>query len=223
MTSTTDIARAEIATANKEGRPVDLAGADLWRANLRAADLWGANLENANLRGANLENANLRGANLRAADLWGANLGGAGLARANLENADLQGADLRGADLRGANLRGANLRDANLAGVDPKSADLQGAEGVLMIEGLPSGRVRFVPTFEGWLITQGCYGPVPLDTYRAMIEGDLWPESGPAERTRRRPALLALADMLNEYATANLKIVEKLAEMWSDDARDLQR
>ena len=65
----------------------DLAGADLYRANLSGAYLSGADLYRANLSGADLSGANLSGANLS-----GANLSGANLYRANLIDADLSGA-----------------------------------------------------------------------------------------------------------------------------------
>ena len=182
--------------------PLDLVGADLAGANFAHTDLRSVDLRFADLRLANLAGANLRGADLREANL----------ASADLASANLRGANLRGANLRGADLVGADLREASLRG-----ADLRGAVGVLTIEGLPSGRVLFMPTSDGWLIQQGCYGLVPLDTYRKMVEGDEWPESDAEERTRRRPALLALADMLSAHASANREVVQKLAEMWADD------
>ena len=209
-----DTALAEIVAANEEKRPANLRNANLRNANLKGADLRAANLRNADLKGANLEGANLEGSNLEGAYLGGADLGGADLGGADLGYANLIGADLRDANLQEANLRGTNLRNANLRNANLRAANLRGAVGVLAVEGLPSGRVLFYPTLDGWLIRQGCYGPVPLDEYRAMIEGDEWPESGAEERTRRRPALLAMADMLGAHARTNPEIVKKLAEAW---------
>ena len=161
-----------------------------------------------------LKGADLVGANLRGACLWLANLVGA-----DLRGADLGEANLQGANLQGANLRGADLRGANLVGTDFRGANLLGAIGVLVVEGLPSGPVLAVPTYEGWLIEQGCYGPVPIDTYRAMVEGDAWPMSNAHEQKLRRPALLALVDMLSAHATANPEIFEELVEMWAETDR----
>jgi uncharacterized protein YjbI with pentapeptide repeats len=91
---------------------VDLAQADLRRANLAEADLRVANLSRADLREANLSGADLSAANLTMADLRGADLSGA----------DLSGADLYGAILERTNLTGANLLEAVLY-----KADLHGA------------------------------------------------------------------------------------------------
>ncbi|MBE7561238.1 pentapeptide repeat-containing protein [bacterium] len=92
----------------------DLAGAYLYRADLRGADL----------RGAYLWRAHLRGADLRGADLTGADLRGALLTDANLRGADLLGALLTGADLTRANLRGADLTDADLTRARVEGATL---------------------------------------------------------------------------------------------------
>ena len=81
----------EIRQANAEGRPANLRGADLCRANLVGAYLRGADLCRANLAGADLCRANLAGANLTGANLTGANLAGANLYCANLTCADLGG------------------------------------------------------------------------------------------------------------------------------------
>ncbi len=95
----------------------NMAGADLYKANLIAAKLAGTNLEDANLQMANLRRADLQGANLRDAILKYANLPGANLQDADLRGADLQGANLIRANLTGAKLDGANLQEAHLDGV----------------------------------------------------------------------------------------------------------
>jgi Pentapeptide repeats (8 copies) len=118
---------------------LNLAGADLCRANLRGANLRKArlasiNLLKADLRGANLEGIDLAEANLveanfssdiQSADPWGetlqiqphTNLRGSNLISANLRGANLSHVDLNGADLLAADLRNANLRNTNFAGV----------------------------------------------------------------------------------------------------------
>jgi len=78
---------------------INLAYADLTRANLSWANLTGVQLGQANLSGANLAGANLTGAKLNMADLTGANLSGARLLDARLYKATLDGTDLSGADL----------------------------------------------------------------------------------------------------------------------------
>lgn len=90
---------------------MQLAGADLRRANLTSADLSGANLQ-----GSNLEGADLSFAKLSIADLRNANLDGARLKGANLTSARLSGADLRRADLSYASLRAADLTKVRLEG-----------------------------------------------------------------------------------------------------------
>ena len=107
----------------KEGRIVDLTGADLSRAHLSRADLSGANLSHANLSRANLSRADLSEAILSEAilsrtNLSGTNLSEADLMRANLRGADLIGANLNEADLSGAFLIGAILTRANLSGAN---------------------------------------------------------------------------------------------------------
>jgi len=117
---------------------LNLAGADMCRANLRGAVLRKAKLSNVNLMGADLRGANLEGIDLAEVNLATAilgsdtqvrlfgetlqfqphtNLRGANLTFTNLQSADLSDADLIGADLLGADLRDTNLRNANLAGV----------------------------------------------------------------------------------------------------------
>jgi uncharacterized protein YjbI with pentapeptide repeats len=118
-----DLANANIPKA-------DLHEANLISANLRGANLGGANLISANLRGANLINANLSDANLidanLTANLSDANLSGADLRYANLTS-NLSDANLSGADLRGANLNNAYLGSANLSGAHLFRANLGGA------------------------------------------------------------------------------------------------
>jgi uncharacterized protein YjbI with pentapeptide repeats len=104
----------------------DLAGAQLWGANLRAAGFCLANLSGAELRGASLAGANLRSANLEGAGLRDARMQGVNLRGANLRGTDLRDADLEGAHLSGADLKDANLRRARLPGTDLRQASLEG-------------------------------------------------------------------------------------------------
>jgi uncharacterized protein YjbI with pentapeptide repeats len=80
----------------KDVRDMDMAG-----ANLSKAQLWGVDLTSANLARTDLEGADLREANLTGATLTGA----------VLIEADLTGAKLRGAKLGRAKLHRAYLRD----------------------------------------------------------------------------------------------------------------
>ncbi len=74
----------------------------------------GCDLSDANLTGMNLAYADLSKANLRRAKLAGVQLGQANLSGANLSGADLTGAKLYMANLTGANLSGARLLEAKL-------------------------------------------------------------------------------------------------------------
>src|SRR5450755_4027499 len=109
--------------------PLDLIGANLYKANLSKADLGGANLYKANLSKADLSKADLNNANLGGATLSRANLSGAELIKADLGFAALSGANLSGANLsaaflRWADLNGADLSRANLSTVNLDSAKL---------------------------------------------------------------------------------------------------
>jgi len=106
---------------------IDLAGADLRRANLVEVDFSEANLGDANLWRACLNKANLRHANLWNAYLSRAELVSANLFHADLWNCDLHVANLEQADLRGAGLGNANLSHAVLVGADLMDASLPGA------------------------------------------------------------------------------------------------
>jgi Pentapeptide repeats (8 copies) len=99
---------------------INLAHAELTRANLvvahlEHANLTGAHLEHAYLAHAYLEHADLTGAHLEHADLTVADLTSADLTSAHLTSADLTAAHLRSADLTSAHLTGANLRGTHLA------------------------------------------------------------------------------------------------------------
>ena len=88
--------------------------------NLTDADLTGVNLAYADLRKADLSRANLAGvqlgqANLTDADLTGANLTGAKFYMADLTGANLTGANLTGAKFYNAILSNTNLSEANLS------------------------------------------------------------------------------------------------------------
>lgn len=85
-----------VASQGKEGRRLNLSG-----ANLEGVDLSGRLLAAAKLDHCILVGANLKGANLAAAALTGANLNGANLAAAELRGADLRWANLREAVLLG--------------------------------------------------------------------------------------------------------------------------
>ena len=190
----------------------DLRDADLRYADLRDANLYGANLRDANLYGADLRYANLYGADLRYADLRDANLRYADLRDANLYGANLRDANLYGADLRYADLRYADLRDADLRDADLRDADLRYAKGVLSIDGLPSGRAFYVPTSDGWWITQGCWSG-SLAEYREMIAGEEWPSAEGDEILRRRPGLQAVAALCEAYEALAEKQVETRKEV----------
>lgn len=195
------------------GEALDLRGVDL-----RGAHLYGANLYEANLYGANLSWANLSGV-----DLYGVDLSGADLSGADLRGADLRGANLYGANLWGANLRGADLRGVNLRGTNLYRSNLTGARwDGLRVDGPPSGQVTLTPTPDGWHLHVDCWGDVEISTVddlRALVAGEDWPGADTAEeRARRRPGLLALADLCDAHAAAHADVIVDLAARWGTDA-----
>lgn len=99
-------------------RKANLAGAELYGANLERAYLQEAQLNDTAFYDSNLAGCYLGESNLQNADLRRSNLSHARIYDANLENARLGGASLHGASLRGSNLKGAKLWDADLLGVD---------------------------------------------------------------------------------------------------------
>jgi hypothetical protein len=103
---------------DNDGR-LDLAYADLRKANLRSAQskqtyLIGTHLEKALLAGADFADSAFERAYLKGAQLVSANLRKARFDGAHLEDADLRGAHLEDADLRGAHLEDADLRGAHV-------------------------------------------------------------------------------------------------------------
>jgi hypothetical protein len=108
-----DLAGANLVKANLSGIDLDSESVihtySLYRGHFRIMDL------SVNLAGADLTGAKLDGAKLSGADLTDTKLDGANLANADLGRAFI-GASFRGADLRGANLSSADLRGADLAG-----------------------------------------------------------------------------------------------------------
>ncbi|MGB7760117.1 MAG: pentapeptide repeat-containing protein [Bryobacteraceae bacterium] len=152
-----DLAGADLREVlGKAGRhaSVQLAGADMRRANMAGlafyepvlveASLVGADLGGASWREARLPHPILldamerRNLNMRAANLEGANLSqtkferpvlrGADFRHAKLVAADFGGSDLAGLCFDGADLRRANLRGTNLTDASLDGADLRGAD-----------------------------------------------------------------------------------------------
>ena len=116
---------------NPEIEPV-LAGANLFRADLKGIDLSGAvlngaNLEAANLGKAHLQEANLQNALLMRSALHGADLRDAVCKRANLDGAILKGAVLHNTSFVRAKLTGARLIFAQMNGTKFTGANLSNA------------------------------------------------------------------------------------------------
>jgi uncharacterized protein YjbI with pentapeptide repeats len=115
-----DLSHAQLSSVDEDHdrfflKGTNLAGSDLFAAQMRFAVLGKANLHEADLRKADLYSADLSHANLNAALLEDSNLNKAELNSASLRNATLPNAKLRGADLSGADLSNANLNDADLS------------------------------------------------------------------------------------------------------------
>jgi uncharacterized protein YjbI with pentapeptide repeats len=124
------------------GRPPNLAGAYLQKADWPGIDLSGGNLAGSDFRGAKLERAilnraTLYEANLRKAELLETSLSKANLRQANLVNADLSrsygddvifiGADLTDACIKNAALKSSTFEDAILRNAVLRGANLTGS------------------------------------------------------------------------------------------------
>jgi hypothetical protein len=111
---------------------------DLTEVNLEGADLEEADLSEAKLRGANLSNANLKKVYLNESDLRGADLSGASLVWTNLTNANLSEASLIGAHLIGVDLLYTELYQTNLSQAEIgwtgfRDVDLSAVQGLKMV------------------------------------------------------------------------------------------
>ena len=215
-----------VAIARAKHKWPDLSCLDLSGLDLRYMNLTGADFTGSNLAGADLRFSNLSGAQFIRANLSRARLTGSDLRYANFHGADLGGATLRYVDLRSAymyrtDLRNTDLRYANLCDVDLYDADLRYAQLIgLLIDGLPSGHLIFIPTPEGWHLTVGCWEGT-TDELREMIAKDEgWPEARGKEISLRRPMLEAMADACEAYANANPDAVAEVkaaADRWKEN------
>jgi hypothetical protein len=126
LAAITVIGRRDVA---RDRDRIDLAGADLSRAQLPDANLAGCCLNYSNLTGANLFRANLRQTEFVGADLTRANLNGSDLYNANftfaiLAEALITGASLSRAIFSGAKLTGLSLREVDLTDVQAGPTEL---------------------------------------------------------------------------------------------------
>lgn len=192
-----------IATAHSKGERPDLSDLDLSDMDLSYLDLSGVDLSGSNMSYSNLARANLRGTDLAHTNLHCANL-----AYSNLRSSILTRANLSYADLSSAILTNAILYHANLTGVKMCG---------LFLKGLPSGRLSFIPTPEGWHLAIGCWEGT-VDELRVMIAEDHgWPEARGEEIAMRRPVLKAMAATCEAFAATNhhaLADVRATADQW---------
>ena len=116
-------------------------GLNLAYANLRKADLMSRNLKGADLRNADLRGVTLRAAkgeflrNIKFANLTDANLENSSLLRVNFNSSNLTRSNFRNAKLRDIYFYNADLRDADFTGttfdaVDITFADIRGVKGL---------------------------------------------------------------------------------------------
>jgi uncharacterized protein YjbI with pentapeptide repeats len=99
--------------------PIDLSGHDFSGANLAGIDLY-----TANLTGADFSNADLRGSNLGEAVLEGARLVGTNLTDSFMRRARLRGADFTSANLTQVHLRRGHISDAVFTNATLTNANL---------------------------------------------------------------------------------------------------
>lgn len=183
---------------------MDLHDVDFRYADLRGTKLRSADLADSNLTGAKMSLADLSDADLRRATLNYTNLRRTCLFRADLREADILGANLFRADLYRADMRSADLHGANLRDADLSYTVLTGANFVgLVLDGLPSGRLVFIPTPEGWHLTIGCWDGTPSELRGMIAKDEGWPSAEGEEIAVRRPMLEAAADMCESYAASN--------------------
>lgn len=190
--------------------------ADLRGTKLRSADLADSNLTGAKMSLADLSDADLRRATFNYADLYRTCLFRADLREADFIGANLFRADLYRADMRSADLHGANLRDADLSYTVLTGANFVG----LVLDGLPSGRLVFIPTPEGWQLNIGCWDGTTAELREMIAKDEDWPGAEGEEITERRPMLEAAADMCDSYAAANPHAVADMksaAERWKEN------
>lgn len=112
---------------------VDLANANLGRADLRGVDFASADLcmtffGRANVDGSNLSFADFRGASFAGASIRNCNMHSVDLRYSYLVDADMSGSYLQGTRLNYANLQGANLEKCYIHGVDFRGASLEKAK-----------------------------------------------------------------------------------------------
>lgn len=184
--------------AHMDLHDVDFRYADLRGTKFRAADLSDADMTGARMSQATFPDADLRRATLDYSDLHQAYFYRADMRDADLRGANLFEADMYRADMRGTDLFCTNLRDADLAYTVLTDANLIG----LVLDGLPSGHLIFIPTPKGWHLTIGCWDGTTAEL-RAMIATDYdWPGAEGEQITERRPMLEAAADMCDAYAAS---------------------
>jgi hypothetical protein len=147
---------------NSDGIPlvaVDLSGdaylrnINLAHAELLRADISGSDIRNANLHGADLADATLVYTNFRGADL-----SDVVFSEANLENADLTGANLDGATLDQCNLASADLTDVN----NWKSIKSVKLANIYSCKGSPDG-------FRDWAKANGAVECATYKEWQAVI------------------------------------------------------
>lgn len=215
-----------VAAAHAKGEWPDLSCLDLSGLSLTHLNMCGADFTGSNLAGADLRFSNMSGSQFVRADLRRARMSGSALRDANFYGADLGGATLRYVDLRGAylyraDLRNADLRHANLYGVDLYDADLRYAQLTgLLIDGLPSGHLIFIPTHEGWHLTIGCWEGTTEELREMIAKDEGWPEARGKEISMRRPMLEAMADACEAYAAAHpdaLTEARAAADRWKEN------
>lgn len=203
---------------------LDLSGLDLRYMNLTGADFTGSNIAGADLRysdlsGSQFVRANLRRARLSVTNLRDASFHGADLGGATLRHADLSSAHMYRTDLRNTDLRHANLYDVDLYDADLRHAQLTG----LILDGLPSGHLIFIPTPDGWYLTVGCWEGTTDDLREMIAKDNGWPEARGKEISLRRPLLEAMADACEAYANANPDAVAEVkaaADRWKENRND---
>ena len=199
------LVRLDLHDVDLSGIPVDIAFANLTRANLtdlsapRTVRGWGAILDHARLSRANLHEARLNQISGVGAVFHRSRLVSATFKRADLRQARFQQADLQGAQFTGATLTGAVFTDADIA--DARFYDARTGYAAV----LDDGALRSLAHTRNRSWERAWFSPVHRYAVAAHA-GELNAFPAYAARLVRRGALRAAADWYQKALDAGVAL-----------------